>query len=82
MYPNVNLRQISGDELKVVWVGQDLAMYDGLLDEFDHHYLQPCYDETKDLDWNGTNFRQTFEVVKENPEWCLSIQTHKWMGVD
>ena len=82
MYPNVKIRQLTGDELKVVWVGQELSMYDGLKGGFDHHYLQPCYDESKDVYWNGKNFHQTFELVKDNPDWCLSLQTHKWMGVD
>ena len=82
LYPNVNLRQLKGDELKVVWVGQDLSMYDELKVGFKHHYLQPCYDESKSIEWNGKNFHDTFELVKRNPEWCLSLQTHKWMGVD
>ena len=32
MYPDVKIRQTEGDELKVVFVGQDLAMYDDLKD--------------------------------------------------
>jgi hypothetical protein len=71
-----------GDELKVVWVGQTLDMYDELVDGFTHHFLQPCYDENKDVGWNGKNFLSTFEMVRNNPGWNLSLQTHKWMGVD
>ena len=43
MYPQVSIRQTSGHELKCVYVGQDLAMYDELKSGFDHLYLQPCY---------------------------------------
>ena len=81
LYPNVSIKQRSGDELKCVYVGQDLSIYDQLKNGFNHLYLQPCYDETKDVIWNGISFRQTVEVVKKNPEWNLSLQTHKWMGV-
>ena len=82
IYPNVSIKQRNGDELKCVYVGQDLSIYDELKEGFTHLFLQPCYDESKDVIWNGISFRQTVEVVKENPDWNLSLQTHKWMGVD
>jgi len=81
LYPTVKIRQKTGNELKVVWVGQDLSMYDDLRKGFDHHYLQPCYDESMDVEWNGKNFHQTYNIVKNSPEWSLSLQTHKWLGV-
>ena len=31
---------------------------------------------------NGKNFSLTESVVKNNPKWRLSLQTHKWMGID
>ena len=82
MYPQVNIRQRQGDELKCVYVGQDLSMYDDLKLGFAHHFLQPCYMENESVEWNGKNFALTETVVKENPTWRLSLQTHKWMGVD
>ena len=82
MYASVNIRQRSGDELKVVWVGQSLDMYDELKKGFTHRFLQPVYDESKGVEWNGKNFRTTCELVKNNSEWRLSLQTHKWMVVD
>jgi organic radical activating enzyme len=82
LYSSVKIRQRIGDELKVVWVGQTLDMYDELIEGFTHHFLQPCYDENKDVGWNGKNFLSTFEMVRNNPRWNLSLQTHKWMGVD
>lgn len=82
LYPNVSIRQRSGDELKVVYCGQDLAMYDELKSGFDHHFLQPCYLENESVERNGRNFAVVEDIVKQNPEWRLSLQTHKWMGVD
>jgi len=82
VYPNVAIKQRTGDELKVVYCGQELSLYDELKDGFDHLFIQPCYLENESVEWNGKNFVQTESLVKNNPEWRLSLQTHKWMGVD
>jgi len=82
MYPDVKIRQRTGDELKCVYVGQDLEIYSGLQQGFKHHFLQPCYMDTESVEWNGKNFAETEAVVKTNAPWRLSLQTHKWMGVD
>ena len=82
LYPNVGIKQRVGDELKVVYCGQDLTLYDELKDGFDHLFIQPCYFENESVEWNGKNFAQTENLVKENQDWRLSLQTHKWMGVD
>ncbi len=82
MYPNVAIRQRQGDELKVVYVGQDLSMYDDLRTGFSHHFLQPCYIDTETVEVNGRAFADVEAVVKQSPGWRLSLQTHKWMGVD
>ena len=81
LYPNVAIRQRSGDELKVVYCGQKLDLYDDLKEGFTHHYVQPCYIEADSVEQNGKNFRIVENLVKENPGWRLSLQTHKWMGV-
>ncbi|HIG34446.1 MAG TPA: radical SAM protein [Candidatus Poseidoniales archaeon] len=81
LYPNVSIMQRTGDELKVVYCGQDLGMYDDLKSGFDHHFIQPCYIEEDSVEQNGFSFRQVELVVKSNPGWRLSLQTHKWMGV-
>ena len=82
LYPNVSIKQRTGDELKVVYCGQELSMYDDLRIGFKHLLLQPCYMESESVEWNGRNAAHTEALVKENPEWRLSLQTHKWMGVD
>jgi len=81
-HPEFSIKQKQGDELKVVYVGQDLSMYDKLKQGFSNLFLQPCYDESKDAGENGKTFHETFDVVMKNPGWNLSLQTHKWMGVD
>ena len=81
MYPNVAIRQRTGDELKCVYVGQPLSLYDELKSGFTHLFLQPCYDEHESVETNGRSFAITEGVVKNNPEWRLSLQTHKWMGI-
>lgn len=81
MYPNVSIKQKTGDELKVVYCGQPLDMYEELKTGFVHHYLQPCYIDEEDVEWNGNNFAVVEKLVKENPDWRLSLQIHKWMGV-
>jgi len=81
LYPNVPIKQHTGDELKVVYCGQDLSMYDEIIDGFDHHFLQPCYIELESVEQNGKNFRVVEQLVKASPDWRLSLQTHKWMGI-
>ena len=81
MYPNVAIRQRNGDEMKVVYCGQDLSMYDHLKKGFDNLFIQPCYIDTDSIEENGKSFQITEDVVKKNPEWRLSLQTHKWMGI-
>ena len=56
-------------------------MYDDLREGFNHHYLQPCYIESENVEQNGINFRAVEELVKTHHGWRLSLQTHKWMGV-
>ena len=82
VYPNVAIKQRIGDELKVVYCGQDLSMYDELKQGFEHHFIQPCYMENDTVEQNGRSFAIVENIVKNNPGWRLSLQTHKWMGVD
>ncbi len=81
LYPNVKIKQRTGDELKIVYCGQDLSMYDDLIRGFENLFIQPCYFEGQSVEWNGKNFQETETLVKNNPKWRLSLQTHKWMGI-
>lgn len=42
-----------------------------------HKYLQPVMDDVYE-----SNLRQTIERVYQTPEWRLSLQTHKILGVE
>ena len=81
LYPSTKIKQRVGDELKVVYCGQDLSLYDDLKNGFNHHFIQPCFMESVSIEENGRSFQVVEELVKKNPEWRLSLQTHKWMGV-
>ena len=65
------------DELKVVYLGQDLSQYDGI--EAAHRFLQPCYsdDETQ----RQINMKACVEAVLQNPGWRLSLQTHRILNI-
>ena len=81
LYPNSKIKQRSGDELKVVYCGQGLDLYDDMKQGFAHHFIQPCYIDTDSVEENGKSFQLVEKLVKESPGWRLSLQTHKWMGV-
>lgn len=65
------------DELKVVYLGQDLVQYDMI--EAKHRFLQPCYnpDETQ----CQCNMAACVEAVMTHPQWRLSLQIHRVLGI-
>ena len=65
------------DELKVVYLGQDLSQYDNI--ETAHRYLQPCW--TDDESTRLRNLQATVHAVMDNPQWRLSLQTHRILGI-
>ena len=65
------------DELKVVYLGQDLAQYDGITAS--HRYLQPCW--VADEKDRHRNMLATVQAVLDHPEWRLSLQTHRILGI-
>ena len=67
----------SCDELKVVYLGQDLAQYDGI--HAKHRFLQPCFCE--DVIQRNANMKACVEAVMQNPNWRLSIQTHRILNI-
>ncbi len=66
------------DELKVVYDGRKMP---DEYRQFDikHRFLQPCDvgDEAK----NREIIRETIEYIKQNPQWRLSLQTHKFLDI-
>ena len=58
------------DEVKVVYVGQDLMPYEQL--SAAHFFLQPC---------SCRNTAETVACVLAHPRWRLSLQTHKLISI-
>ena len=65
------------DELKVVYVGQDLAQYNNI--SATYRYLQPCW--VNDEAQCRRNMQATVQAVMNNPQWRLSLQTHRILGI-
>ena len=65
------------DELKVVYLGQDLAQYDDI--EAKYRFLQPCFVEN--LEQRKANLQACIEAVKNHPNWRLSLQIHRILGL-
>ncbi len=72
------LRQLAGNELKLVFPqAEPKAQPERLASlDFEHFYLQPKDDE--DL---ADNTRAALEYCLRHPQWKLSVQTHKLLGI-
>ena len=58
------------DEVKVVYEGQDITVYELL--PAGHFFLQPC---------SCSNVAETVACVMQHPKWRLSLQTHKLIEI-
>lgn len=68
------------DELKVVYEGQDMALYEAMARSYGaYRSLQPC--DTGDADRNASLLDGAVAYIKEHPEWRLSLQTHKLIHI-
>ena len=65
------------DELKVVYIGQDLVQYDEI--QAKHRFLQPCFCE--DEVQRKANMKACVEAVMQNPDWRLSLQIHRILNI-
>ncbi len=59
------------NELKIVYIGQDVEKYYNNIKAL-HYYLQPC---------SGKNIKETVEYILKHPHWQLSLQTQKIIGI-
>ncbi len=73
---NTELIITTGNELKLVYPQKDAlpGKYKHLA--FDHFYLQPM--DGKDWEVNSI---KTINYCKENPQWKMSVQTHKFLNI-
>jgi 7-carboxy-7-deazaguanine synthase (Cx14CxxC type) len=71
------LKVLSGHELKLIFPQKLITpeMYKDL--SFKYFFLQPM----DGLDYKE-NLRRTIAYCLKNPQWKLSIQTHKYIGID
>ncbi len=71
----VRLRRI--DEQKTIFTGDsEPVMLPGATD----YRLQPC--DTGDRQRNALLLQQTIAYIKQHPQWRLSLQTHKLIGIE
>ena len=66
-----------GDELKLVFPQPGAMPEDFLETRFDHYYLQPM-----DGPRQAENTALAVDYCLKNPRWRLSMQTHKYLGID
>ena len=66
------------DEIKLVYTGDEsgIAKWLGMDGE---HFLQPC--DTLDAAKNRSLTERCIAYIKKNPEWRLSLQTHKLLKI-
>ena len=76
---NAELLQRSGNELKLVYpqVEENAQPHNFEDLQFEHFYLQPM--DSPEL---AANTRSSIDYCKRNPRWKLSVQTHKYLGMD
>ena len=69
------------DEIKVVFIGQDLNPYFTLpcVDKNTQFRLQPCF-ENNEVEFNR-NIDLTVKKILEDPRWNLSLQSHRFLGI-
>lgn len=65
------------DELKVVYLGQDLQQYKAI--RANHRFLQPCFSD--DEIQRRANMKACVEAVMNNPGWRLSLQVHRVLNI-
>ena len=70
------LKQRSGDELKVVYPQAELDLAALAALDFAHRFLQPM--DGPQVEANTVN---AVAYCKANPVWRLSLQTHKLLGI-
>jgi len=73
---NAELLLIEGDELKIIYpqTGMNPKEHEEL--DFDHFFLQPM-----DGPMQNNNMKKAEEFIALHPQWKLSIQTHKILGI-
>ncbi len=76
------LRQTSGDELKLVFPQAEVNPEDFIDLNFEHFYLQPMEEiNLRDGHHSSDSISQCTDYCLRHPQWNLSLQTHKFLGI-
>lgn len=67
------------DELKLVFDGDDARISRWAAFPSAWHFLQPC--DSPDAELSRRNTAATMDYVASHPQWRLSLQTHKLIGI-
>lgn len=70
------LVQTSGHELKLVYPQVENRPEQFVDLDFSRFSLQPLDDADQ-----AAHMQAAFDYCLKHPQWCLSVQTHKWLGV-
>lgn len=73
--------QRSGSELKLVWPQAGIDPADLRQWDFAHFLIQPMDSYSGDASARAANLSAAIDFVLAHPEWRLSVQTHKAIGV-
>ncbi|MDD9841749.1 MAG: 7-carboxy-7-deazaguanine synthase [Alphaproteobacteria bacterium] len=78
--PQSQLKQTHGDELKFVYPQDTLSpdMFSNM--DFKHFFIQPM--ALADPEKTAHNMQAATLYCLQNPQWRLSLQTHKLLGLD
>jgi len=73
---NAELILTKGDEIKLIFpqLGAEPDLYENM--DFDHFFLQPM-----DSEFSERNIKMTLDYCLKNPQWRLSLQTHKMLNI-
>ncbi len=82
MSPKANAPIIldKGDELKLVFPQAELMPEQVEQLDFKYFYLQPMDDPNPEI--TQENIRKAVQYCLQHPQWQLSLQTHKMLGID
>jgi 7-carboxy-7-deazaguanine synthase (Cx14CxxC type) len=78
MSPKANTKVLvtKGNEIKIVYPQFGIDPLDYAKLDFEHFYIQPMDSEAQE-----DNILQAIIFCKENPQWKISLQTHKILGI-
>lgn len=77
IFPEAGIRIGRCDELKAVYNGQDMSIYDKI--DAKHRFIQPC--DTGNPEKDKHLLEECIKFCKTHPQWRLSLQTHKYINI-